>query len=55
MVVVDVNVVEDDVDEEGDDIFFLVTFVNEGDENDMSAQAGNSTPLNGGNMLRERN
>ncbi len=37
MVVVDVNVVEDDDDEEGDKIFFLVTFVDEGDENDMSA------------------
>lgn len=36
LVVVDVNVVQDD-DEEGDEIFFLVTFVNEGDENDMSA------------------
>ncbi|EIG9086446.1 hypothetical protein [Serratia ureilytica] len=35
LVVVDVNVVEDD--EEGDEIFFLVTFVNEGDEGDMSA------------------
>lgn len=34
LVVVDVNVVQDD--EEGDEIFFLVTFVNEGDENDMS-------------------
>ncbi len=34
MVVVDVNVIQDD--EEGDEIFFLVTFVNEGDENDMS-------------------
>ncbi|MEL5308375.1 hypothetical protein [Serratia nevei] len=37
LVVVDVNVVQDDDDEEGDEIFFLVTFVNEGDEGDMSA------------------
>ncbi|CAI2061956.1 Uncharacterised protein [Serratia quinivorans] len=37
LVVVDVNVVEDEDDEEGDDIFFLVTAVNEGDEEDMSA------------------
>ncbi|MGP0921565.1 hypothetical protein ACJ8PF_24220 [Serratia sp. CY81166] len=29
LVVVDVNVVEDDDDEEGDEIFFLVTFVND--------------------------
>lgn len=35
MVVVDVNVIQDD--EEGDEIFFLVTFVNEGDEGDISA------------------
>lgn len=44
LVVVDVNVVEDDEDEEGDEIFFLVTFVNEGDENDMSAPSWEFDP-----------
>ncbi len=34
IVVTEVTVVED---EEGDEVFFLVTFVEEGDEDDMSA------------------
>ncbi|WP_145587367.1 hypothetical protein [Yersinia aldovae] len=37
IVVTEVTVAEDDEDEEGDEVFFLVTFVEEGDEDDMSA------------------
>lgn len=36
-VVTEVIVVEDDEDEEGDEVYFLVTIVDEGDEDDMSA------------------
>ncbi|UAN53735.1 hypothetical protein KGP26_12060 [Serratia sp. JSRIV002] len=36
-VVTEVTVVEDDEDEEGDETYFLVTIVDEGDEDDMSA------------------
>ncbi|HEJ9057250.1 TPA: hypothetical protein SML50_001511 [Serratia fonticola] len=43
-VVTEVTVVEDDEDEEGDDAYFLVTVVDEGDEDDMSAVAQELDP-----------
>ncbi len=55
LVVVDVNVVEDDKVEEGDEIFFLVTLLMKVIKTICQRQVGNSTPLNGRNILRGRN
>ncbi|HIE1063572.1 TPA: hypothetical protein ACXJQO_005125 [Serratia marcescens] len=44
LVVVDVNVVDEEEDEEGDDAFFLVTAVREGDEDDISAPSWEYDP-----------
>lgn len=44
IVVTDVHIVQDDDDEPGDPPFYLVTFVNEGDENDMLAPSWELAP-----------
>ncbi|EPP4621846.1 hypothetical protein ACUSMK_003194 [Escherichia albertii] len=44
IVVTDIHIVQDDDDEPGDLPFYLVTFVNEGDEDDMLAPSWELAP-----------